>query len=279
MQCLEAIKNPVTLMGESAGSQSVCIHIVSSLPTGLFHTSILQSGPRNSLTYLRDESLAHSTANDLASLVGCTVDNWVRRLDCLRAIQSNKLVAAMTNVSISPSTSLVFKDLEKVGRTSPCSLIVDGVEISVHPLQAFLSGNFNQISDLISANHDEFVLRGLYERFTSPISVEDYLTRVLPIITYNHSEIQALFDPSQLNDNCTQACVALFSQHAFICTTRRMAGYMSGQPTYLYTYNRIPEASWFLPPDLILRLGAYHGAELFSLSQALSGSFYGDSIF
>ena len=51
-------KNSTTLMGKSAGSQSVCICIVSPLSADLFHTGILQSGPCDTLTNLRDESFA-----------------------------------------------------------------------------------------------------------------------------------------------------------------------------------------------------------------------------
>ena len=177
----------------------------------------------------------------------------VRQLDCLRGINSTKLVAATANVSIPTSTSLVFKGIEKVGGTSPFSLIVDGVGISVHPLQAFLSGNFNQVPILMGANRDEFGLRALCEELTAPPnSVKDYMTGVLPIITYNNSELQVLYHPSRFNDNYTQACVALFSKHIFICGTRRMAGYMSRQPTYLYTYNHVLETPWLSSPDIVL---------------------------
>ena len=273
-------KNSITLMGESAGSQSVCIHIVSPLSADLFHTSIMQSGPCDALPNLRDESFAYSTTNNLASLVGCNMTDLVRQLDCLRGIDSTKLVAATANVSITTSTSLAFEGMEKVGGTSPFSLIVDGVEIPVHPLQAFLSGNFNQVPILIGANHDEFVLRVMYEALTAPPnSVQDYMTRVLPLITYNNSELQVLYHPSRFNDNYTQACVALFSQLIFICGSRRMAGYMSRQPTYLYTYNHVLESAWLSSPDIVLWPGAYHAAELFSLFQTLSVSLYGNMIF
>ena len=51
-------KNSITLMSESAGSQSVCIYIVSPLSADLFHTGILQNGPCDTLTNLRDGSFA-----------------------------------------------------------------------------------------------------------------------------------------------------------------------------------------------------------------------------
>ena len=39
--------NQITVFGESAGGQSTCSHTVSPLARGLFHASIIQSGPCN----------------------------------------------------------------------------------------------------------------------------------------------------------------------------------------------------------------------------------------
>ncbi|CAF0978703.1 unnamed protein product [Rotaria magnacalcarata] len=273
-------KNSVTLMGQSAGSHSVCIHIASPLSASLFHAGILDSGTCDTFIYLRDKSFAYSTTQNLASLVGCNMNNTVEQLACLRAINGTLLVNSIGNVSIPISVSLAFKDQEKVSQTIPFCLIVDEVEIPIHPLQAFLLGTVNQVPILIGANHDEFVLRTLYEDYSHPpISAVDYLNRILPIMTYNHSEIQALYTPSQFSGNYSQAFVALLSQVMFICGSRRMAGYMSRQPTYFYTYNHAPEYFWLTTPNLIMWSGAYHSVELFSLFQTLTTSLYGNIIF
>jgi carboxylesterase type B len=108
-------KNSVTIMGQSAGSYSVCIHMVSPLSSGLFHAGILDSGTCDTLTILRDKSFAYSTANSLASLVGCNMTNSTEQLDCLQDVNSTLLVAAIANVSVPSSTLPPFKDQEKVG--------------------------------------------------------------------------------------------------------------------------------------------------------------------
>ncbi|CAF2066882.1 unnamed protein product [Rotaria magnacalcarata] len=273
-------KNYITLMGESAGSQSVCIHLISPLSAGLFHASIMQSGPCDAVNMLRDKSFAYSTANNLALLFGCNMTNSSQQLDCLRAVSSTRLVAAIGNVSIPLSTSLAFKDQEKIGEAFPFGLIVDGVEIPVHPLQAFLTGQVNQVPTLTGANRDELLLRALYqEYFYPPTSTEDYLTRILPIAGYNNRDIQTLYAPSQFNGNYSQAFVALFSEGIFVCSARRMAGYMTEQPTYLYTFTHAPESFFLTQPALIMWPGAYHGAEIFSLFQTLAATFYGNMIF
>ncbi|CAF0959318.1 unnamed protein product [Adineta steineri] len=273
-------KNSITLMGESAGSQSVCIHMVSPLSNGLYHAGILESGSCDTVSYMRDKSFAYSVTNNLASLVGCNMTDTVQQLTCLRTINSTLLIATIANVSIPPSTSLAFKDQEKIGGTFPFSVIVDEVEIPVHPLQAFLSGTANQVPVLTGANHDEFLLRVMYDvYFKGPTSAEDYLTRILPIVTFNHSEIQTLYTPDRFNGNYSLAFVTLMSQQAFLCSTRRIAGYMNKQPTYLYTFTHIPEPSWLISPNLVIWPGAYHIAEVFYLFQTLAASFYGNMMF
>ena len=117
--------------------------------------------------------------------------------------------------------------------------------------------------------------------YRGPTSVEDYLSRILPLATFQHSEIQALYAPSQFNGNYSEAFVALMSQGGFLCGTRRMAGYIVGKPTYLYTYSHSPEFYFLSAPYIVIRPGAYHThtAEVFSLFQTLAASLYGDSIF
>ncbi|CAF3722372.1 unnamed protein product [Rotaria sp. Silwood1] len=259
-------KNSITLAEQSAGSYSVCLHIVSPLSAGLFHAGIMESGSCDIPFYMYDKEFAYSITNDLAWRVGCNMTNSTEQLACLRDVNSTLLLTTMSNVSIPSSTSLIFKDQLKVIQVFPFNFIVDGVEIPTHPLQIFLSGTFNRIPILLGATHDEFLLRVLYEENVHPPkSSEDYLNRILPIVTYNQSEIEALYTLNLFNSNYSKAFVALMSQETFICGARRMAGYMAEQPTYLYTYNHAPESFWLSLPSLIIWPGAYHSAEILNL--------------
>ncbi|CAF5072623.1 unnamed protein product, partial [Rotaria sp. Silwood1] len=177
-------KNSITLAGQSGGSYSVCIHIVSPLSAGLFHTGIMESGSCDIPFYMYDKQFAYSITNDLASRVGCNMTNSTQQLACLRNVNSTQLITTMRNVSIPSSTSLIFKDQLKVIQVYPFNFIVDGIEIPTHPLQLFLTGTFNRVPLLLGAAHDEFVLRVLYEEYVyPPNSTEDYLTRILGLMT------------------------------------------------------------------------------------------------
>ncbi|CAF4505602.1 unnamed protein product [Rotaria sp. Silwood1] len=219
-------KNSITLAEQSAGSYSVCLHIVSPLSAGLFHAGIMESGSCDIPFYMYDKQVAYSITNDLAWRVGSNMTNSTEQLACLRDVN----------------------------------------KIPTHPLQIFLSGTFNRIPILLGATHDEFLLCVLYEEYVHPPkSSEDYLNRILPIVTYNQSEIEALYTLNLFNSNYSKAFVALMSQETFICGARRMAGYMAEQPTYLYTYNHAPESFWLSLPSLIIWPGAYHSAEILNL--------------
>ncbi|CAF1316817.1 unnamed protein product [Rotaria sp. Silwood1] len=107
-------KNSITLAGQSAGSYSVCLHIVSPLSAGLFHAGIMESGSCDIPFYMYDKQVAYSITNDLAWRVGSNMTNSTEQLACLRDVNSTLLLTTMFNVSIPSSTSLIFKDQLKV---------------------------------------------------------------------------------------------------------------------------------------------------------------------
>ncbi|CAF5112079.1 unnamed protein product, partial [Rotaria sp. Silwood1] len=73
-------KNSITLAGQSGGSYSVCIHIVSPLSAGLFHVGIMESGSCDIPFYMYDKQFAYSITKDLASRVGCNITNSTQQL-------------------------------------------------------------------------------------------------------------------------------------------------------------------------------------------------------
>jgi hypothetical protein len=187
------------------------------------------------MLFLRDLQFAQLTAIDLAKHVGCNMINAKEQLSCLMTINSTILVAAISNITVPQSNITAFKNQEKNGWIFPFSVIVDEIELPVHPLKAFLTGKFNRkISVLIGATHDEWILRVLFGGTTNePINEADYLNRFLPIATYNNTDLMNLYTPDKYDGNYSRAYVALMSQVIFICGARRMAGYIDGQPTYL----------------------------------------------
>ncbi len=84
-------KNNVTLMGESAGAASVCMHILAPFRTkNLFHKAIIESG---GCTYKLRHVIEgiEKVGKPLAAIVGCTGDN---ELKCLREKSVKELLNA-----------------------------------------------------------------------------------------------------------------------------------------------------------------------------------------
>ncbi|XP_058796124.1 uncharacterized protein LOC131666991 [Phymastichus coffea] len=76
--------NSVTLAGQSAGSRSVYLHMMSPMSKGLFHRAIALSGPAMTLEpYPRDQ---RHLAIKLGQLVNCTTENMKKMFDCLKTV-------------------------------------------------------------------------------------------------------------------------------------------------------------------------------------------------
>lgn len=76
--------NSVTLAGQSAGSRSVYLHMMSPMSKGLFHRAIALSGPAVTLEpYPHDQ---RDKAIKLGKLFNCTTENMEEMFTCLRTI-------------------------------------------------------------------------------------------------------------------------------------------------------------------------------------------------
>lgn len=133
----------VTIWGESAGAQSIGLHLNSygGRDDGLFHAAILESGgPVGAFL----AQLAYYTApvENLTRTVGCRAAS--DKLACLRSLSSEQLFAAQTSQVWNP--------------------IVDGDFLQAYPSTSMDEGNFIKVPLLTGANSDEgvsFSVRGL----------------------------------------------------------------------------------------------------------------------
>ncbi|MBW2324819.1 MAG: carboxylesterase family protein, partial [Deltaproteobacteria bacterium] len=215
----------VTIFGESAGSRSVTLLMVSPLAEGLFHRGICQSGATRDVSQSREER--EEACRKLAEKVGAET------LQDLRAKTWDEFASA------GPFN------------TNP---LVDGWVIPGDPRDLYAQGKQHDVPLIIGSNLDEATLFIL----ESPIkTVEDYKRFINRRYKENADRVLGLYPVKNdgdvheaLNRHATDA---MFTLHA-----RKQARWMekAAAKTYLYHFTRIP------PTSGGEHLRAHHGAEI-----------------
>jgi para-nitrobenzyl esterase len=131
----------VTIAGQSAGSDSVCIHTISPQSRGLFRGGIEESGSCG-FAELPTLKTAESQGNAFAAGLGCPGKTSATAA-CLRAKPAEQLLAAGGGGSTGGATAL------------PLGPVVDGRIVPEQPSALIQSGRFNRVPVIIGSNADE----------------------------------------------------------------------------------------------------------------------------
>lgn len=142
--------NSVTLFGESAGSVSVSLHLMSPLSHGKFHRAILQSGSANMPWATLTQTEARRRSLELATMLGCHVtDDMADVADCLRKFTPQRL-ADKQYVTRGP---MQF----------PFLPVVDGTFLPDSPVKLLRSGQFKRCPLMSGSNVNEGSYFIIYE--------------------------------------------------------------------------------------------------------------------
>ena len=229
----------VTIFGESAGSEDVCLHVASPGSRGLFQHAISESG--GCTTRHPTAAEAATTAQALATAVGCTSTVPSDALACLRQVPVDTLLAAAPsmggNLSFGPA--------------------VDGGFLPDQPRALFDAGSFAKVPYILGSNADEGTL---FFIGVPPVTTEaEYLAALQARWGDLADQIAALYPVA--NFASPQAALErAYGDDILVCDTydsaRRAAA--GGASVHLYNFARpIP-----LPQLAPLMLGATHGAEI-----------------
>jgi para-nitrobenzyl esterase len=234
----------VTIFGESAGSMSVCAHIVSPLAAGLFHRALGESG-----TCLLFATPLHTTAGGrpsaeaaglgVAQALGCDTASDV--LACMRARSTDEVLAASPGV----------EDIAGL----PSQPNIDGYVLPEPPAQAFAAGRINRIDSYLGGtNLDEATLFSAMKTLTTEADYEAAITALVPT---HASDAIALYDPANY-PSFKDAYNAALTDLVFVCPTRVQARRLIDVGTTAYAY----ELTWLTALGTAAHLGVYHGSEL-----------------
>jgi len=149
-------RDNVTILGESAGSYDVCLHVVSPGSGGLFHRAISESN--GCTTHQASPADAAPATAQLVESVGCSASSDV--LDCLRQVP----VADLLNADPLKDAGGAF------------NVTIDGGFLPDQPRALFAAGKFNKVPYLLGSNADEGTGIFLDPNLPPITTDEEYLT-------------------------------------------------------------------------------------------------------
>ncbi|XP_029373546.1 cholinesterase-like [Echeneis naucrates] len=156
----------VTLFGESAGSASVGLHLLSPGSNDLFHRAVMQSGSPNALWATMKKAEAWDRALRLASLVGCPTSPAAEVEACLQKVDPKEIISQQQNVL----TELSLLAL-------PFSPVVDGDFLPDEPQVLLSTGKLPKKELLLGLNKDEGTYFAMYGLPGFNLSGQSLITR------------------------------------------------------------------------------------------------------
>jgi para-nitrobenzyl esterase len=229
----------VTIVGASAGSQSVNFHLVSPASAGLFHKAIMQSGFVTARWTNAKE--AEAQGEQVARALQCTDARTV--LACLRSKTRDQVLRAL------PLEQAQILETEAV-QWSP---IVDGLEIPDQPRDLYRQGRFVRVPLIVGVNRDEgwtFVDRS----FPGSLDTAQYETTVRGEFGADAPAVLSLY-PASAFPSPKDALSQLTGDAEFACEARRVARLMSQARVDVYFY------SFEHTVDAVTPGRAFHGLE------------------
>ncbi|KAM6946339.1 acetylcholinesterase-like [Aplochiton taeniatus] len=135
----------VTLFGESAGSASVGLHLLSPGSWGLFHRAVLQSGSPNARWATLTQAEAWNRSLNLGRLLGCPLSPPAALEQCLQSINPEELLNQQFRVLPEATSIIDYPFFPTVDR----DFLPDAPEVLLQ------TGQFLKTDVMIGLNKDE----------------------------------------------------------------------------------------------------------------------------
>lgn len=270
----------VTIFGQSAGAESVCLLLVNPLAQGLFHAAIAESPVMvGSLRPLRQEQLgvvpAETVGTRLAQELG--IDPTTDILTALRQTSWQKIDAAAAKLQMELGTEIL---------KSVCMPTVDGHIIPDHPVILCSQGRRHQVPLItgVAANEGTLFLPQMLSSQTGPEEYRLYLQTAFGQDAQKVWELLPVKSQAEVWHRLDQ----LFSAKWFGAWAYFLASTAQNpQQTWFYRFTRQipPWAAEVLAEESgqsqipYEKLGACHSAELFyvfGFTKLLLGFFFKD---
>ncbi len=236
----------VTLFGQSAGSRSVSLQVISPLSAGLFHRAIAQSGgPIIGSEYLStafngDMGSVSKMGETLASRLGCDKSSDV--IAAMRKKSAQEIITA-ANCNTSIFDDYLF-----------FAPVFDGYVLPKDPLAAYSSGSQHAVPLITGSTLNEGNLYLMNEKY---LPVKKYVNFLKARFSNNYAKAFEMF-PARYAADVAPVIDRFITVAVNAQPARLIAGCMknAGTNAYLYHFTRLPGTA------LGKRIGAHHGAAL-----------------
>ncbi|MDP3278834.1 MAG: carboxylesterase/lipase family protein [Deltaproteobacteria bacterium] len=249
----------VTLFGESAGSLSVCLHMVAPGSRGLFHRAIGQSASCtffvNTLSTTPDARF--QPAESLGSLFSTA-------LRCESRATPAEVLACLRSKSVDEVLMAEPRPAELNIRDARYQPSVDGVVLPMRPWAMFRAGMSANVPFMSGTNRDEGTVFSLTTSIANETEYRAAVRALLPlrdtVLNAALNDILTRYWPIAMYPSAKDAYNAFLGDVAFVCPARAQARMMASramaQPVWLYHFTRENLGG------RNLGLGVFHSAEL-----------------
>lgn len=236
----------VTLFGQSAGSRSVSLLMISPLAKGLFHRAIAQSGgpiigsEHLNPTFNGNAAEVSRMGEELGARLGCA--SAADPLACLRAKSAQEVIAAAACDTSLFSDNIFFAP------------VFDGWVLPDNPLTAYAEGRQHAVPMIVGSTLNEGTIYLAQEK---DLTLERYDAFLRARFGDKAGQARTVF-PALGDGDVPRAMDRFITVAANAEPARFVAGAMArqGVGSYLYHFTRRPQTA------LARRLAVHHGVDL-----------------
>ncbi|XP_072551676.1 cAMP-regulated D2 protein [Salminus brasiliensis] len=243
----------VTLFGESAGAQSVSLHLMMQISEPLFRHAAVQSQPFSIPLKTRFDAM--KLGRDFVKLTNCSASD----LACLRSLSSHTVL----NAQVKAGSKIInpFRFLEMFETWGP---YIDGQLLKEQPIAAFQKGHWQSYKPVILGTTSEEGVIFVYGVFTESVSVLECIVYTTAIFKQHTLSILYKYVPLYHNRDRRIMLSQIVTDFVFLCPTRRSArsAISSGGSVWMYVFDHSPSDHNIWSGLTFCYDHACHGAEL-----------------
>ncbi|XP_034382706.1 cAMP-regulated D2 protein [Cyclopterus lumpus] len=243
----------VTIFGESAGAQSVSLHLMIQSSKPLFRQAVLQSLPFSIPLKSRHDAL--KLGKEFAKQTNCSVSDIV----CLLSLAPQVVLAAQMKTSskvVNP-----FRFLEVFETWGP---FIDGELIKEQAVTAFQKGHWQKEKPVLLGTTSEEGVIFAYGVFNKPVSALESTVYVTGIFKQHALRVLQKYLPLYRDADRRDMLAQIITDYVFLCPSRRSAraGTAAGSEVWMYVFDHVASDSRVWSGLTFCYHHACHGAEL-----------------